>query len=117
MNTHKRNIYWKRTHICEKIDLRYVTAKSLQYGRENKGIVECAVEKDSHKKKKRESPMQQERTKTQNCTKEAKIARKKPTQPRNNDDICEYGSYVYMMIIIIGLLWARKKCSTKSKPR
>jgi len=31
------------------------------------------------------------------------------TQPRNNDDICECGGYVYMMIIIIGLLLVRKK--------
>ena len=74
----------------------------------NKGTVECAVEKDSRKKK----------NANRRCSKNAqryKIARKKPTQPRNDDDICEYGSYVYMMFIIIGLLWARKKMQHKKQ--
>ena len=44
--------------------------------------------------------MQQERTKTQNCAKITSTA---------NEDTCEYGGYVYTMIIIIGLLWAREK--------
>jgi len=39
------------THICEKYGLCYATAKILQCGRISKGTVECAVEKDSRKKK------------------------------------------------------------------
>jgi len=39
------------TLIGEKIGLCYATAKILQCGRKNKGVVECAVEKSARKKK------------------------------------------------------------------
>ena len=54
----------------------------------------------------------QEKFRNHRCiknTQRRKIARKQLTQPINNDDICEYGSYFYMMSIIKELLQARKK--------
>ena len=75
----------------------------------NEVAVECAVEKYSRKEKNSKLAMHQERTKTQNCTRIANTI--------IIENTCEYDGYVYMMIIIIGLLWAKKKCSTKSKPR
>jgi len=58
------------THNSEKNGLCYATANILQCGRKNKGAVECAVEQDSRTEN-RKSPMQQDLTKTQNCTKVA----------------------------------------------
>jgi len=49
--------------------------------------------------------MQQERTKTQNCTKITSTA---------IEDTCEYGGYVYMIIIIIEQVWAKKEAARKS---
>ena len=77
--THKRNIYWKMTHICEKNGLCYATAKILQCGKKNKRTVKCAVGKDSRKKK----------NANRRCSKNAqrrKITLKQLAQPRNNDE-------------------------------
>jgi len=39
------------THICKEICLCYATGKILPCGRKSQGTVDCAVEKDSRKKK------------------------------------------------------------------
>ena len=102
LNTRKRNIYRKRTHSCEK----------------NWSLLCDSKTSEMWQKKQRRCRMRgrkkfpHEKTRDRRYFKNAqrrKITLKQLTQPRNNDDICEYGSYVYMMIIIIGLLWARKK--------
>ena len=48
--TQKKHIYWKMTHICEKIDLCYATAKILQRGEKNKGTVQRTVGKIAARK-------------------------------------------------------------------
>jgi len=54
--------------------------------------------------------MQQQRTKTQNCT--------TVTNTTRDENTCEYGGYVYVvMIIIIGLIRARKKIAARKANR
>ena len=90
------------THSREKKGLCYATAKILQRGRKKQSRCRMRGRKNCRQKKFRNHRYIKN-------TQRRKIALKQLTQTRNNEDICEYGSYANMIRIIIVRLQARKK--------
>jgi len=101
--------YW--THIKEtrENDTQLQTNWSLSCNskilwrsrKKTKPLEKAQFKNNSREKKNAKPPIHQECTKTKNYA--------KVTSTTMNDDTSEYDNYVYMMIIVIGLLLARKK--------
>ena len=100
LNTHKRNT-WKWHTAANKLVAIMRQQNSATWQKKTKPLEKARSKNNSRKKKNAKPPTRQECTKTKNYA--------KVTSTTMNDDTSEYDSYVYMMIIVIGLLWARKK--------